>query len=56
MREVFEHAYEGISNLLVNITDFALSIVKCVFVVLVYLTIPIWVIPYAVYKEMKGGE
>lgn len=55
MRKVFEHAYEGISDLIVNLADFGLSICKCVLIILIYITIPIWIIPFAVYKKLKGG-
>ena len=56
MRDVFEHAYEGLCNLIVGFTDFAVSLSKCILVVLVYITIPLWIIPYIIYKKMKGGE
>ena len=55
MREVFEHAYEGFANLLVGFADLASRICRCVLVVLVYLAAPLWFIPYAIYKEKKGG-
>ena len=55
MRKVFEHAYEGASNLIVNFTNFGFSICKCVLVILIYITIPLWIIPFAIYKKLKGG-
>ncbi len=55
MRKVFEHAYEGVSNLIVNFTNSVFSICKCVLVILIYITIPLWIIPFAIYKKLKGG-
>jgi hypothetical protein len=56
MKETFEHAYERVCDFIVGFTDFALSLCKCILVVLVYATIPLWIIPYGIYKKMKGGE
>ena len=54
MKEIFEHAYEGFCNLIRGFIDFTEFFWKTVLVILVYLTIPLWIIPYAIYKKMKG--
>lgn len=55
MSEIFEHAYEGLCNLIHRFIDFVGMVGKCVLICLVYITIPLWAIPYAIYKKVKGG-
>ena len=56
MKEVFEHAYQGISDLIIRFTDFSVSVGRCVLVGLIYITFPLWIVPYAIHKKLKGGE
>ena len=56
MKEVFEHAYEGFCNSIVRYINLCETLGKFVLVILVYITIPFWIIPYAIYKNKKGGD
>lgn len=56
MKEVFEHAYEGFCNSTQCLVDFAQRLGGCVLVCFIYLTIPLWLIPYAIYKKLKEAK
>ena len=53
MREYFEHAYEGFCNSVEQMVIFAQYISEAAKVLAVYITLPLWVIPYAIYKKWK---
>ena len=55
MKEYFENAYEGFTELIEDMVhDFCL-IMKGFGIVLIYLTIPFWAGFYAIWKEYKKG-
>ena len=56
MKEVFDHAYEGFCYSMIAATEFTMRIFRCVCVVLIYLTIPLWFIPYVIYRKKKEGK
>ena len=47
MREYFDHAYEGFCNSF-------LPLIECAKVFFVYITLPLWIIPYAILKRRKA--
>lgn len=55
MREYFEHAYEGFCNTFFPFVNCMVDIAKIIFV---YGTLPIWIIPYALFfrKENEGDD
>ena len=49
VREYFDHAYEGFYY---TFRTFSEMIIVCI----IYITIPLWVIPYSLFfRKMKGG-
>ena len=52
MRDYFDHAYETLRELL---EAFA-GIGKCAAITCIYITIPLWIIPYAIGKKLKQGR
>ena len=53
-KDVFEHAYYGTSVALVNLAEHFLTLLEIICVCIIYLTIPIWVLPYALF--LRKGE
>lgn len=58
VKVIFEHAYEGFCNSFQGIIEFIVMLGKCFIVCLIYLTIPIWILPYAIFKkrEVQGDD
>lgn len=56
MREYFEHAYEGFCNSMEPFLHFAQCIGEVGKVIFVYITIPVWIIPYAIIKNSKKAS
>lgn len=56
MKEYFEHAYEGF----INLTEDFYNIVRVAFeffcIVLIYVTVPFWALPYAIYKKSRKDK
>ena len=52
MREIFDNVYESLLEFAEEFKYFGATIITG----FVYVTIPIWVIPYAIYKKKKGGK
>lgn len=50
-KDVFEHAYDGVSVASVNFTEHLLTLLEIICVCMIYLTIPIWFIPYSIVKR-----
>ena len=53
MREYFEHAYQTVCTFLEAFMEFAVIIAGVAMVILIYLTLPVWFIPYAICKKLK---
>lgn len=56
MKEIFEHAYETFFNGLDSIVDFFSMVVSIVIVSIIYLTLPIWVLPYHFFIKKKEDQ
>ena len=54
MKDVFEHAYQSTLNLFSEAGEIVVACVKVMGVCMVYLTIPIWLFPYALF--LRKGE
>lgn len=54
MKDVFEHAYQGTLNLFSEAVEILFACGKFLGVCMVYLTIPIWFLPYALF--LRKGE
>jgi hypothetical protein len=54
MKDVFEHAYQGTLNLFSEAVEIVVACGKVMGVCMVYLTIPIWLLPYALF--LRKGE
>lgn len=50
MRKYFEHAYQAFFNVVVPLADVIAESAKVTFV---YVTFPVWIIPYAICKKLK---
>ena len=53
MREYFDTAYEAFCDLLCNLFSVVEYLAGLIFGFLVYITIPIWVIPYVIIKKVR---
>ena len=56
MKKYFEHAYEGFCNSMepfVHLTQVMGEVAKILFV---YITIPLWVIPYAIIRARRTAK
>ncbi len=52
MREIFDNAYEALFDFIYLCE----SLGKLFLVIFVYLTIPLWILPYMICKKKKGGD
>lgn len=50
MRKYFDHAFEALCNVVQPISDCAAEAAK---VIVVYVTIPLWIVPYMVYRKIE---
>lgn len=50
MQKYFEQAYQAFFNIAVPLAESTAEIAKVAFV---YVTFPVWIIPYAIRKELK---
>lgn len=57
MKEVFEHAYEGMENALSSLVGNLIAIVQVCCIAVIYITVPIWFIPYSLcFRKKSGGN
>ena len=57
MKEYFENAYEGLENTIVSFVEGLGNVSEMFLVVLVYMTVPFWWLPYHFWKKIKkDGE
>ena len=56
MEDVFDCAYENFCDCMTEIQHIALKLCQGVFGAVIYLTVPIWAIPYAIIKKIKERE
>ena len=53
MRKYFEHAYQAVCNIGDSFLEFAGVMTTIATVTFIYLTVPFWIIPYAICKKLK---
>lgn len=56
MIKYFEHAYEGFINTMKDLNEILSVLGELTVIVLIYLTLPVWVLPYWIYKNNKKGR
>lgn len=56
MKEIFEHAYKGFLESTRNFYEFICSLGNAVLILAIYLTLPLWIVPYAIHKHRKGDD
>ena len=56
MKEIFENAYETFLDGLESIVDFAAMFISIVLVSVIYLTLPIWFLPYHFFIKKKEDQ
>ena len=56
MRKYFDHAFEGFCNSMEQYVLFAVNIAKVVIIAVIYITIPIWIIPYCIFTGRKESK
>lgn len=55
MKEIFENAYNGACEGIKDTVELFAMFSKFVLITLIYITTPLWFIPFAIYKKVKGG-
>lgn len=55
MKEYFEDAYEGFTDLVESFTELGMDVLKFFGCILIYVTLPFWVLPYSFYRNSKKG-
>ena len=56
MKEIFNHAYKTFAEGLNSIIDFFAMAISTVIVSVIYLTLPIWVLPYHFFVKKKEDK
>ena len=56
MKVIFEHAYLGFIDSIRDLYEFICDLGNVVIIVAIYLTIPLWIVPYAIYKHRRGDD
>lgn len=56
MKEVFEHAYEAYTNFIVECVGLAERLGNCVLIALVYITAPLWILPYHIWHNRTATK
>lgn len=56
MIKYFERAYEGFTNIMEDLNETLSMLGELTAVVLIYLTLPVWILPYWIYKNNKKGR
>ncbi len=57
MKEVFEHAYEEMENALSSFWDNVIAMFRTCCIAVIYITVPIWFIPYSLcFRKKTGGD
>lgn len=56
MKEIFEHAYKGFLESTRNHYEFICSLGYAALILAIYLTLPFWIVPYAIHKRKKGDD
>lgn len=55
MKEYFEDAYETVMDLPTMFAEFGKDALNLLGYILIYITLPIWVLPYSFYRNSKKG-
>lgn len=50
-KDVFEHAYCGTNCALIYLAEFIMSLFEVLCVCVIYLTVPVWFVPYSIIKR-----
>ena len=56
LKEIFEDAYEGLCDLFQGIIEFLDVFVERFIICLICLTMPIWILPYAIFKKRRQNN
>ena len=56
MGKYFEHAYTGFCNSMEEILAACLYLGELLKIAFVYATLPVWFIPYAIYRNRKARK
>lgn len=56
MMELFAEAYEAVCKSLGGLVELLFVVLKLVAVIVIYLTIPLWLIPYAIIKRGRKND
>ena len=56
MRKYFERVYKGFCASMEELMYFASVLAEAAKLMVVGLTLPLWFIPYVIYKRMKGDR
>lgn len=54
MREYFNHAYKGFCNSMEQFANLAENIAEVAKVIFVYITLPVWIIPYSLWVRKEN--
>lgn len=54
-RIIFDNAYEGFCNSFQGFYEFAQSMGEMILVCVIYITLPVWILPYAIIKK-RGAK
>lgn len=55
MIKYFEHAYKQFVNAIKDLCENLVVLGEIAAIVLIYLTLPVWILPYWLYKKNKKG-
>lgn len=55
MRKYFEHAYKGFCIGVSELLYFASVLGEVALIIAIYITLPLWIIPYSIYRKKKGA-
>lgn len=53
MKEYFEDAYDDFMSLPETFAEIGKDVLEIIEYILIYITLPIWVVPYFFYKKIK---
>ena len=56
MRKYFEQVYKGFCNSMEKLMYFASVLAEAEKLMIVCITLPLWVIPYAIYKKVRTNH
>lgn len=55
--KILDYFYEEVlTPALSDLVDFATRVLEILIMILLWITIPIWIVPYLIFRNKKGGE